>query len=238
MKSYLDKYAPTKFRPSTTTDVFSLYLAQKLGDAQAVNHYVSLAVNSTESQLLCAYRRTLRNAGNGDRGRRFHTELSRIQADGHPDPHGTLISIRVERRTIAASIFQGTHLTYADSKQLSSSRDRASASAVAFLNWLLARFAVDSAALEALPEGLQCQRRTLHDAVCGVLRERLLPIWEVPESVLLDRMGYPPLTSRIQLRDVATRLWPIIAGNRAKLFIQDAALLGIHVQTERLFIVN
>jgi hypothetical protein len=48
----------------------------------------------------------------------------------------------------------------------------------------------------------------------------------------------PPLKSRSQLREVATAIWPILAGTHAKLFIQDAAILGLHVQTERLFIIN
>jgi hypothetical protein len=122
MQSFFEKFIPTSspFRPSTTTELFALRLAQKLDDASAVGHYVTLAENHSESQLLCAYRRTLRANGNGDRGRVFHRELEHTRANGSHERNGKLISIRVERRAVAAAIFHGDHLEYADSRQLSS----------------------------------------------------------------------------------------------------------------------
>ena len=87
MPSFFDKFIPasSSFRPRTTTELFALRLAQKLDDAPAVGHYVTLAGNHAESQLLCAYRRTLRMNGNGDRGRVFHRELEQTHANGdHP----------------------------------------------------------------------------------------------------------------------------------------------------------
>jgi len=78
----------------------------------------------------------------------------------------------------------------------------------------------------------------LHDAICEGLRNRLLPIWEIPRVALLDGCGHPALKSRAQLREIATSIWPILAGTHAKSFIQDAAILGLHAQTERLFIIN
>lgn len=111
-------------------------------------------------------------------------------------------------------------------------------SAVGFIDWLLARFRVNFATLEEIPHGQEIQRRILHDSICTILRERALSIWEVPRRELLEACGHPPLKSRSQLREVATAIWPILAGTHAKLFIQDAAILGLHVQTERLFIIN
>jgi hypothetical protein len=238
MDSLLDKFTPTAFRPNRARDLFALRLAQKLGDARTVGHFVSLADSFTETQLLCAYRRTLRASGNGDRGRRFHSELERTHPNGNHDPQASLISIRIERRTVAAAIFHGDQLEYTDSRQLSSTRDRALASASGFINWMLARFPVESAALESIPNGHEFQRRMLHDAICRTLRERMLPIWEIPKLVLLEGCGQPPLKSRAQLRDVATSIWPVLAGTHAKVFIQDAAIVGLHVQIERLFIIS
>jgi hypothetical protein len=239
MQSFFDKFIPTSssFRPRTTTELFALRLAQKLDDAPAVGHYVTLAGNHPEPQLLCAYRRTLRANGNGDLGRVFHRELERTHANGSHDRNARLISIRVERRAVAAAVFHGDHLEYTDSRQLSSARDRALASAVGFVNWMLERFSVESAALESIPGG-EFQRRVLHEAVCRVLRERMLAIWEVSKTVLFESCGRPPLKSRTELREVATSIWPILIGTHAKVFIQDAAVLGLHVQTERLFIIN
>jgi len=239
MQSLFDRFIPASntFRPRTTTELFALRLAQKLDDAHAVGHYVTLAGSHPESQLLCAYRRTLRANGNGDRGRAFHRELEHTHANGNHERSARLISIRVERRTVAAAVFQGDHLEYADSRQLSSGRERALASAVGFVSWMLARFSVESAALECTPDG-EFQRRILHDAVCSVLRDHMLAIWEVPKAVLFESCARPALKSRIELRDVATSIWPILIGTHAKVFIQDAAVLGLHVQTERLFIIN
>ncbi len=238
MNSLLDKFKPQSFQPKTPTDVFALRLAQKLGDARVVSHYANLAERYSEFQLLCAFRRTLRATTNGDRGRRFLSELLRVQESGCHSPSTRLVAIRVERRAVAAAIFDGEHLEYTDSRQLSSSSDKALSSANGFLQWLLMHFAIESAALEAIPNGHEIQRRLLHDGLSEVLRERMLPIWEIPRTVLLEACGEPPLKTREELRQVATTLWPVIAGSHAKVFIQDAAILGLHVQIERLFITN
>lgn len=238
MDSLLDKFIPVVFRPTRARDLFALRLAQKLGDARAVGHFVSLSDSYTETQLLSAYRRTLRATGHGDSARRFHLELERTHANGNHEPQTNLISIRIERRTVAAVIFIGDQIDYTDSRQLSSTREKALASAVGFINWILARFPVESAALETIHNGHEFQRRVLHEAICRTLRERFLPIWEVPKAALLENCGQPPLKSRAQLRDVVSSIWPVLAGTHAKVFIQDAALVGLHVQIERLFIIN
>jgi hypothetical protein len=240
MKSLFDKFIPatTPFLPRTATDLFALRLAQRLNDAAAVRHYAALADSYSESQLLYAYRRALRSAGSGQLGRRFHAELERVHTNGGPDPASRLIAIRVERRAVAACIFDGHHLEYADSRQLSSDNGKALDSAVGFTVWMLNRFPVESAALEQIPNGYEFQRTTLHEAIVRELRDRLLPIWEIPKIALLEGCGYPPLRSRAQLREVVTSIWPVLEGTHAKVFIQDAAILGLHVQTERGFIIN
>ncbi len=240
MKSLLDQFKPRTagFRPSTPKDLFALRLAQKLGDAPAAQHYVELADSYSEGHLLNAYRRSVRTKENHDRGRLFHQELERTPGNGSHDQQDSLLSIRVERRTIAAAVFRGQHLEYADSRQLSSTQDKAVGSASGFVNWMLARFPVESAAFETILNGHEIQRRVLHDAISTELRERIIPIWEMPRTALLEGFAHPALKSREQLREIATTIWPIIAGTHAKVFIQDAAILGLYVQTERLFIIN
>ena len=67
----------------------------------------------------------------------------------------------------------------------------------------------------------------------------MLPIWEVPKSAFCWKLAATRrLKSRSELREIATSIWPILIGTHAKVFIQDAAVLGLHVQTERLFIIN
>jgi hypothetical protein len=148
------------------------------------------------------------------------------------------MAIRVERRAVAAAVFQGDHLEYTDARQLSSVHDKALVSAVGFANWMLARFPVESAGIESIPGAAEFQRSLIHHAICETLRDRLLPIWEIPKAAILEGYGHPPLESRRQLRVIATSIWPILEGTRAKLLVQDAALLGLHIQTERLFMIN
>jgi hypothetical protein len=240
MTSILDQFTrpDTAFVPQTTQDLFALRLAQRLNDAKAVRHYAMLASRHSESQLLNAYRRTIRNAPDTDLGRRFHWELARAHSNGHNERAGSLVAIRVERRAVAAAIFHRDHLEYTDSRQLSSDRDRALASAIGFIHWILGRFPVEAATLEPILNGHEFQRKALHDGICEVLRDRMLPLWEIPKTALLEGCGYPALKSRRQLREVATGIWPILEGTHAKVFIQDAAVLGLHVQTDRHFIIN
>jgi hypothetical protein len=237
MQSVLDKFARSStFRPSTPAELFALRVAQKLGDPQAARHYVDLGSGYSEAQILCAYRRARQGAGLRDQGRSFHQELQRIHSVCQDDETSRLMSIRIERRAVAAAIFRGTHLEYADSRQLSSSRDKGLESATGFVTWLLSRFPVESAALELIPSGYEFHRRVLHNSISQTLRERMLTIWEIPKIALLDGCGQPALDGRADLREIATAIWPIIAGTHAKVFIQDAAILGLHVQTERLFL--
>jgi hypothetical protein len=240
MSHILDQFVlpSTSFEPTTLSEMFALRLAQKLGEAPAARHFATLASSCPTGQLLCAYRRALRASASSDLGRRFHSELERTSQDGHYLCRPGLIAIRIERRAVAAAIFHGDHLEYTDARQLSSIRDKAVASAAGFIHWLLARFDVDSAAIESIPNGHEIQRRVLHDAICQALRERAVSIGEIPKAALLEGCGHPPLKTRAQLRNIATSVWPILEGTHAKVFIQDAAILGLHVQTERLFIIN
>jgi hypothetical protein len=240
MNHILDRFVlPTSsFAPRTMEELFAVHLARKLNDIAAVRHYVSLVDSHSEAQLLCAYRRARPSTGPGDLSRRFHAELQRTRTSNHYPIHVDQISIRIERRTVAATVFRGGHLDYSDARQLSSMRDKAVTSAVGFIEWLLDHLPVHFATLESISNGTEIQRRALHDAICRVLRERALSIYEVPREELLEACGHPPLKSRAQLRQVSTAIWPILAGTHAKLFIQDAAILGLHVQMERLFIIN
>lgn len=49
MKSLFDRFIPatTPFQPKTTTELFALRLSQKLEDAAAVRHYVTLSPTIT-----------------------------------------------------------------------------------------------------------------------------------------------------------------------------------------------
>ena len=75
----LDKFVPagTRFRPSTISELFALRLAQRLSEPLAARHFANLTDSHTVTQLLCAYRRAIRN-GYVDLGRGFHKELGTL----------------------------------------------------------------------------------------------------------------------------------------------------------------
>jgi len=125
MQSVLDKFTQSSsFRPSTPGELFALRVAQKLGDPRAVRHYVDLGSGYSRHRSYAPTAVPRQGAGLRDQGRSFHQELQRIHSVCQDDDASRLMSIRVERRSVAAAIFKGTHLEYADSKQLSSSRDK------------------------------------------------------------------------------------------------------------------
>jgi hypothetical protein len=111
-------------------------------------------------------------------------------------------------------------------------------SAVGFVNWLLESFAIESVALEALASAEEIQRRTLTDVITETLRDRMLPIWQIPKAELFEACGHPALKSRKEVREVIAAIWPVLAGTNGRTFIRDAAALGLYVQTERLFIID
>ena len=166
-------------------------------------------------------------------------ELERRTSNGTTIGSTSLISIRVERRAVAAAIFRGDHLEYADARQLSSARDKALASAVGFINWMLNRFPVESAALESIPNGHEFQRRVIHDAICadaaGPHVADLGDSQDCAARRVRSSAAQIPCSSFARL---PPSIWPILGGTHAKVFIQDAAIFGLHVQTERLFIIN
>jgi hypothetical protein len=238
MKSILDNFEMPKssFRPKTTTDLFALILALKLGDPKAVRHYAQLAIKNSQDQMIFAFKQAMRTGETDDKGRRFHQELENVNSNISNGNGSRLIAIRVERRSIAAAIFSGERLEYCQVRQLPSDKDKVIGSAVRFIVWMTSQFSPDSAAIEAIPNGNEIQRRSLTVAIVKVMRERMLPIWEVAKRDLFWAYGCPPLRCRRELREVIADMWPVLLGTKSKTFIQDAVALGLYVQIERLFL--
>jgi hypothetical protein len=236
MEPILEKFKVSAFKPRTVSDLLALRLAWKLGDSSAASHYAQLVSRHSEAQLLTAFRRTILVKREQDLGKRFHVELERVGSDVSNGNGAHLIAIRVERRSIAAAVFFGQQLEYCDLRQLPSDKDKVVGSAVRFFNWIASQFQLDSAAIETIPNGNEIQRQMLTTAVIQVLRERLLPIWEVAKQDLFRAYGHPPLKSRKELRETITDIWPVLSGTNGKTFIQDATALGLYVQIERLFL--
>jgi hypothetical protein len=234
-----DKRPQAWFRPSTVRELLVLRLAQKLGEPAAVQHYAELARGHSDEILLLAYHRTL-NHGHPPRdlGRHFHVELA--LAKEQPDHAQTdrLLAIKVERRSIAVAVFVGSNLDFHDVRHLSSQSEKAEASAIGFLNWVIGSFEIESATLERMTNGNEIRRAALNRAILDMLRASIIPIWEVGKRDLLEAYGYPALRTRIELRQAAQKiLWSMFNTDKPNCQELDAASLGLHVQTERCFLV-
>jgi hypothetical protein len=58
---------------------------------------------------------------------------------------------------------------------------------------------------------------------------------EVPFKDLLESFASAPIRHRHRLRQIARRIWPILDSRKCDVAALDAAVLGLHVQVERLF---
>ncbi len=147
-----------------------------------------------------------------------------------------LVAFRIERRSVAVAVFHGTHLDYADARQLSSVHDKAEASALGFVGWIVQSFKVTVAVLEAFENGSEMLRAHLNSAIEQMLRQSGAAIYTVRRTDLLAAFGHPPLASRKEVRQVVTTIWPILLARRGAGIKLDAVALGLYVQTERLFV--
>ena len=151
----------------------------------------------------------------------------------------SLLAIKVERRSIAVAVFVGNKLDYHDVRHLRAEPDKADSSAIGFLNWVIGEFSTTSAALERMTNGNQIRRAGLNQAVLAALRENIVPVWEIDKKSLFAAYGYPPLESRADLRQVAhTIMWSMFNTPVPSPQEIDAAALGLHIQTERLFLMQ
>ena len=213
------------FRPKSAADLFVLRLAFKLGEPEAAGHYTQLTDQYSEAQMLTAFRRAAIVKKKQGIARRFHLELQKIHSD---IPNGSgcrLISVRVERRLLAAAVFHRQHLEYCDVRQLPSDKDKIMGSAIRFVTWLANQFSPDSVAIELILNGDEIQRQILTDAIIKAMRDRLLPIWEITKHDLFQAYGYPPLKSRKELREVIAEMWPILSGTKLRRLAKSTHLM-------------
>lgn len=144
-----------------------------------------------------------------------------------------LLAVKLDRRSIGAAVFVGQHLDYTQVRQLSGQRDKAQASVIGFITWLIHNFGITSATLECSPNANENQRAVLSQAVIATLRDNAVSVWEISKGDLLAGFGHPALKSRAELREVVRTIWQTKSNKGSAL---DAAALGLYVQTERMFL--
>jgi hypothetical protein len=130
------------------------------------------------------------------------------------------------------AVFSNERIEYARCLNLPySNLDRAAKSLRAAASRTLDQFKDATLAIEELKRGTSAE--SLIAELRELAAERGTDLFIVPTKTLLEAYSFPPLSSRSQLRKIAAQMWPGIAlMNKGE--ILDAAVLALHIQTERL----
>jgi hypothetical protein len=144
----------------------------------------------------------------------------------------TLAALRITRTRVGIAVFTNTKIEFARCLNLPCrSVQHAANSLRGLVNWTMEQFKNPTIAAEESKDRTKELLAELHI----LAKERGLPVITVASNTLLSAFSFPPLTSRPQLRKIASTIWPGLAlMNKGE--VLDAAALALHVQTERLLI--
>jgi len=146
-----------------------------------------------------------------------------------------LASIVTGHRLVAMAVFKGLSLDFCRVRHLSDSPDAAERAAIGFVKLVIDKFGVTAAAIET--PRVERGRPTLHAAlIIQTLRRDAISLWQVETQNLLIAYGMPALQTRKILREIAKSIWPAFDSNPHADALRDAALVGLYVQSERLFL--
>jgi len=147
-----------------------------------------------------------------------------------------LAAFSIERRAVCLTVFRQLNIEDVLVRQLPTDERRAIDSMIGFLNQTLDSIPVTYFAFSRSSAVASERHRRMLAASIDLVRSRGIPLAEVPDSDLLTSYGHPPLRRREQLRRVGHTIWPSLNSKASKRLPVDAALLGLHVQTERLLV--
>jgi hypothetical protein len=152
-------------------------------------------------------------------------------------PNMTLAAVAVQRRSIAIALFRRTHLEEVLVRQLPTEAIKAGNSLVGFLRQVLERHPIEVAAFEvADDEGTRIHQYL--QQVEDILRPAGVPLFKIPQQELFRSFAVSPLRRKDPLRRIVRSIWPILNSQEFGHAALDAAALGLHVQTERLFTIK
>jgi hypothetical protein len=144
---------------------------------------------------------------------------------------GMHLTLRVNRRAIAAAVLDDEQLTLVDGRYLPSHRDRATAAAVRYVTRLLEMTGLKRIAIEAAADD-RSQGMAVLTAIRDLLKTRGLIVLEISIAEVLQAFGVPGLRSRRQLRETVTPLFTGLQPRGAiKEYVTDAAAAALFVET-------
>jgi hypothetical protein len=146
-----------------------------------------------------------------------------------------IATLSFERRVAAFALFRELHLDDIVLLRLPTDTDAALNRLAGFVNREITHNKIQFLALATPPSRLGDRITEMHSVAVEVLRGAKIPFIEVAEETLLEAYANPGLTRRDQLRAIGRTIWPSLNSAQATNSSVDAALLGLHVQIERLF---
>jgi hypothetical protein len=145
--------------------------------------------------------------------------------------NGVHLTLRVNRRAIAAAVLDDEQLTLVDGRYLPSHRERATAAAVRYVTRLLEMTGLKRIAIEAAADD-ESQGMAVLTAIKDLLNTREVTVLEISVSDVLQAFGVPGLRSRRQLREAVAPLFTGLQSRGAiKEYVTDAAAAALFVET-------
>jgi hypothetical protein len=145
-----------------------------------------------------------------------------------------LAAFVVGRRSIAAAVFEGSKLSFWQVRSFQARHEKAISAVTAFVNYIIERCEIEAAGFEEVPADLKTRAADLTEFVQNLLREHSIPLLTTSGKTLFASYSHPPIYSRAALREIALQVFPQLRGFSSGKELQDAALLGLYFQTERL----
>lgn len=152
--------------------------------------------------------------------------------------HFTLAAFSAERRVVAVALFRGTRLDYTRVRRLLADPSKAFGSVHGLVTETIERHRPEFIAIVAPSVKAGDRIRGFCETTKEIANNSCIPVVEVDDRTLMSAYGHPPLSRKEHLREAGRTIWPELDSTKSKCAAVDAALAGLHVQTERLFALH
>jgi hypothetical protein len=145
-----------------------------------------------------------------------------------------LAAVRLTRKAVSIAIFNQTHLEYAHVRHLPTATAKACETLQSFLTWMSAQFELELIAVEQAERPDQRRIQELILTLEEHASEAAVPVWRASKLQVIGSYAEPAPGTRIELREIAARIWPMLSSKDNHPLDLESAALGLYVQVERL----
>jgi hypothetical protein len=146
----------------------------------------------------------------------------------------TLAALGMERRTVSLALFTKAHMEDVIVHHIPAEMEKALNAFSGFLSRTLEFHTIEYMALARLPPATSSRLQRMHEICLEILHRHGIPYIQIPASDLFACYAHPPIAHKDHLRKVGRAIWPMLNAQRSPRSSIDAALLGLHVQVQRM----